>query len=164
MKQNGVESRRPVEIEMNDIVLPDYTNAYARMFGGKLLEFVDRAAALCSMRYSGELVVTASTEAVDFLAPIFIGQAIRILAKIVFTGRTSMMVRVNVWAEDMVKKTESHCLTAHVNMVAVNAEGKPIPVPRLIVETDEEKCSYDEALAIRETGLARRRRNGNCDD
>ncbi len=164
MGPNRNKEKLSVEIEMNDLVLPDYANAYNRMFGGKLLEFVDRAAALCSMRYSGEYVVTASFEAVDFLAPILLGETIRLKAKIVLTGYTSMMVRVNVWGEDLVKKTGRHCLTAHVNMVAVNESGKPVPVPKLIVETDEERRSLEEALVIRNVALERRRRRGNRDE
>jgi acyl-CoA hydrolase len=158
MAVNGNKEKHAIEIEMNDLVLPDYTNAYNRMFGGKLLEFVDRAAALCSMRYSGEYVITASIEAVDFLAPILLGESIRIKAKIVLTGCTSMMIRVNVWGEDLVRKTNKHCLTAHVNMVAVNSDGKPIPVPKLIIETDDERSSLAEALVIRNVALERRRR------
>jgi acyl-CoA hydrolase len=148
--------KKPTFIEMCDLVLPSYTNVYNTLFGGKLMEIIDKAAAICAMRYCHEPVVTASVEAIDFHTPIKEGAIIQIIAKIIHVGQTSMMVKVNVKGEDPLTGKQEDCCTAFATLVAINKECKPTIVPALLVETEEEKQAWEEGLQIRKNTMSRR--------
>jgi acyl-CoA hydrolase len=159
-KRSASEDRphkKPICVEINDIVLPGYTNTYNTLFGGKLMELVDKAAAICSARFCHREVVTASIEAVDFHIPIKQGYFVKIYARLIHTGNTSMLVRVRVWGEEPLSGKSEQCCTAYVTMVAVDDRGKPVTVPELIVETDEEKRDREHGSRIRENTLERRK-------
>ncbi|MFP4364691.1 MAG: acyl-CoA thioesterase [Spirochaetia bacterium] len=143
------------EIEMRDIVLPEATNPYGTLFGGKLLEMIDKAAGICAAKFACSRVVTASLEAVDFLIPIFEGQVINIKAKIIYAGKSSMVIAVRVIAEDVITQSSNLCCTAHVNMVAVDGKGKPVEVPEYEPMTKTEAHEYEEGKTIRNQALAR---------
>ncbi|MBN1696394.1 MAG: acyl-CoA thioesterase [Spirochaetales bacterium] len=152
--------KKALSVETNDIVLPGDTNKYNTLFGGRLMEMVDKAAAICSARYCHEEVVTASIEAVDFHIPIKEGYFVRITATLIFTGTSSMLVRVRVLGEEPVTGKSEHCCTAYVTMVAIDTGGKPKAVPPLLVETEEEKLDREEGYRIRESTQKRRKGMG----
>ena len=158
MKASRRPKKKTVVVEINDIVLPGYTNVYNTLFGGKLMEMIDKAAGICSARYCHKPVVTASVEAVDFHIPIKAGYFVKLYAKVVYVGTSSMMVRVIVWGEEPLSGKIEHCCTAFLNMVAINKAGKPVSVPVLILETEEDKKDYNMALEIRKSTLARQER------
>ena len=127
------------------IVLPPDTNAYGTLFGGRLMAYIDDAAAISAMRHARRNVVTASTDSVDFLHPIQQGDAVSLEAFVTYTGRSSMEVFVKVTAEDLLTGESNICAISFLTMVAVDKNGKPTPVPAVIPETEEEKSLYDSA-------------------
>jgi len=135
-------------------MFPPDANMHGTVFGGKVLQMVDKAASVCAMRHSGKPCVTVAMERVEFLVPIRVGTFLIAKAQINHTGRSSMEVGVEVYAEDMPGGTRVHTNTCLVTMVAVDESGRPALVPPLLVETPDEKERWAAAEARR---LARRK-------
>ncbi|MFZ3576564.1 acyl-CoA thioesterase [Virgibacillus sp. DJP39] len=132
------------------LVLPPDTNHLNTIFGGKVLAYIDEVAALTAMKHSNSAVVTASIDSVDFLSSAKVGDSLTIEAYVTYTGISSMEVYVKVIARDLINNNETLTTESFLTMVAVNQAGKPIPVPRVLPQTDEEKQLYDTAPARRE--------------
>ncbi|MBY0122989.1 acyl-CoA thioesterase [Bacillus sp. S/N-304-OC-R1] len=154
-----LEAKRCKEsyVVKTSIVLPPDTNAYGTLFGGKLMAYIDDAAAISGMRHARKNVVTASTDSVDFLHPIHQGDAVCLEAFVTYTGRSSMEVFVKVTAEDLLTGESNICAMSFLTMVAVDKNGKPTPVPQVLPETDEEKSLYDSAKERAEIRKKRRK-------
>lgn len=127
------------------IVLPPDTNHHGTLFGGKLMEYIDDVAAISAMRHARSSVVTASTDSVDFLHPIYEGNSVCLESFVTYTGRTSMEVFVRVVAEDLLTGKRNVCAISFISMVAVDKNGKPVPVPKVIPETEVEKELHQTA-------------------
>ncbi len=135
--------------EISDLVSPPDANLRGTVFGGKILQMVDKAAAVCAMRHSAKPCVTVAMERVEFLVPIRIGNLVTARARINHAGRSSMEVGVEVYAEDLGTGGRIHTNSCLVTMVAVDARGRPSPVPRVLVETADERERYFQAEARR---------------
>ncbi|KMK76581.1 acyl-CoA thioesterase [Alkalihalobacillus pseudalcaliphilus] len=127
---------------LTDLVLPPDTNFHGTMFGGKVMANADKVASIAAMRHARAAVVTASSDSMDFIAPIHTGEAICIEAYVTFARKTSMEVYVKVEAENLISGEKRLTATAYMTFVALNSEGKPTPVPKVIAETEEEKWQY----------------------
>jgi acyl-CoA hydrolase len=103
------------------------------------MKLVDQAGALAAMRHAQSQVVTVAIDQMTFHEPIRVGDVVRLDASLTFVGRTSMETRVDVVAEDPISGTKTHTNTAYVVYVALDQEGNPKPVPRLIAESELEK-------------------------
>jgi acyl-CoA hydrolase len=130
-------------VEMSEIMTPNDANFLGKVFGGAVLSLVDLCAYVTASRFSGEVCVTASFDRVDFHEPIEVGDVVSMTGIASFVGKTSVEVTIEVYAENIFKQTRRHTNTARVTMVAVR-EGKPVPVPRLICESREDKvrCAF----------------------
>lgn len=140
---------RDSETTLSDLVLPSHSNTVGTVFGGKILEMVDKAAAVCAMRHSEHPCVTVAMERVEFLVPIRVGHLLVVQARLNYAGKTSMEIGVEVYSENIQqgsRKLSNSCL---VTMVAVDDKSKPIEVPGLVCETPEEKKRCAEALVRR---------------
>ena len=120
-------------------------NGNKRLFGGRLLEWIDIVAAVTARRHSNSKVVTARLEAVDFKAAAFADDMLFITGKIVYAGRTSMNICVETFVENT-NNVRKLINKSYVTMVAIDENGVPVEVPGLIPETDEEKAEYEEAV------------------
>lgn len=129
--------RRADEVYIADHVLPNQTNNHGTMFGGDVLSLMDKAAGIAAVRFCRQPVVTASTERIDFRTPIQRGEIIEATAKVIYVGRTSLIVRIHIYAEHPLTGERRVCTTGYFSMVAVDADGKAVPVPRLLVEGEE---------------------------
>ena len=138
---------------MNELVLPNDTNALGNMMGGRLLHLMDVCAGIAAMRHSNRTVVTASVDNVDFRSAIKLGEVVLLEAVVNRAFTTSMEVEINVWAEDTTTAERRVCNRAFYTFVAVDQNGRPIPVPALEPETDEERERYDAAARRREVRL-----------
>jgi len=136
--------------QLADLMSPPDANMRGTVFGGKILQMVDKAAAVCAMRHAGRECVTVAMERVEFLVPIQIGHVVTVEARVNYVGRTSLEIGVEVYAEDMVKGERRHANSCLVTMVAVDKNSRPAPVPGLILETPEDKSRHAEALARRQ--------------
>ncbi|RKD24962.1 acyl-CoA thioesterase [Ammoniphilus oxalaticus] len=119
-------------------VFPPDTNTLGTLFGGKLMAYIDDVGSLSATRHSHHTVVTASTDSVDFLKPIRLEDSVTVESYVVSTGKTSMEVFVKVIAENLFTGERRIAATSFLTFVAVDENRKPIPVPPVIPETDEE--------------------------
>ena len=133
-----------------EMVFPNSTNHYGTMFGGKVLDLMDRAAFLAATRFTEQSIVTASMERIDFFHPIKNGHIVELHARVVYTGRTSLTVKVDLFAENPLRHYREQACKGYFNMVSVDEHGKPMRVPQLFVETDAEKTEWDHVHSLLE--------------
>lgn len=146
------------EERMADIVLPDQTNGFGTMFGGDVMAMMDKAAGIAALRFCRQPVVTASSERIDFRTPIGQNEIIEARSKVIFVGRTSMVVRVRIFAEQPLDGERRICTTGYFSMVAIAREGvPPAPVPELILTTDEDLEEHHLGAEIHQAIGSRRR-------
>ena len=130
---------------LTDLVLPGDTNQYNSVFGGKVMAYVDKIAGIAAMRHCRKPVVTASSDSFDFRAPIKSGQAICLEAFVTWSHHTSMVVYVKVEGEDLMTGERKLTSEAFLTMIAIDKEGRPSPVPKILPETELEKQLYNRA-------------------
>ncbi len=137
--------------ELTTTTMPYQQNIHGDLFGGEILALIDKAAAVAAIRHAGGAAVTASIDRVDFRYPIPIGALVTVAATVDYVGNSSMEITVEVHSETVSTGERTHTHTAHVVFVAVDEQGRPRRVPRLIPETDEERERYEKAQAHRES-------------
>lgn len=130
-------------------VMPDMQNGLGDLFGGHLMALVDQAAAVAAIRHAGCQAVTASIDRVDFREPIPVGALVTCEATVDFVGNSSMDLTVEVYSENIRTGEKRHTHTAHVVFVAIDADRRPVRVPRLVAETEEERERYARAERYR---------------
>jgi acyl-CoA hydrolase len=130
------EATIPIEVRLLEMVFPDQTNHYGTLFGGHALALMDKAAFIAASRYSRRTVVTARSEQIDFRSPVRQGQLIELIGRVVATGRSSMTVAVDLYAEDLLSGERQLCTRGHFVMIALDAEHKPVAVPPLAAIVD----------------------------
>jgi acyl-CoA hydrolase len=150
------EGRPAPEIHVTDIVLPNQTNNFSTMFGGEVMAMMDKAAAIAGLRFCRQPLVTASSERIDFRTPIHAGEIIEAIARVIYVGRTSMIVRVHIYAEHPLKGDRRVCTTGYFSMVSIDAQGQPLPVPRLSLKDDAARAEHAVGEEIRRVIDARR--------
>lgn len=138
---------------MTEMVLPNDTNTLGNLMGGRLMYFMDIAAAIAAQKHSNRIVVTASVDNVSFRHPIKLGNVVTIKAQVTRAFNSSMEVHLEVWAEDIPAQTKHKTNEAFYTFVAVDQTGRPIDVPEVIPETEEEKRFYESAIHRRELRL-----------
>lgn len=138
---------------MTNIVLPNETNSLKNMFGGELLSRMDRAAAISASRHSESTVVTASVNHVSFKHPIPEGGVVVVEAKVSRAFSTSMEIYCDVWLDNPITKEKIHTNEGIYTFVAVDQENKPLAVPEVIPETQQEKERFAAALRRKELSL-----------
>lgn len=122
--QNAPDALRIVEI-----VYPDDTNSMGTLFGGRALSLMDRLAFLVASRHARMPIVTACSEKVEFRAPVKEGDLIELVGRVTHVGRTSLRVGIEMHGENLLTGARHLCTTGEFVMVAVDAEGRPVPVP-----------------------------------
>jgi acyl-CoA hydrolase len=126
-------------IQNRERVQPNDANNYESLHGGILTKWMDEIGAMSAMRFAGETCVTASIDELNFERPIPLGDVALVEAYVYGAGETSVRVRVRASREDPrtgeVERTTASCFT----FVAVDEDGRPVPVPDLAVETEEER-------------------------
>lgn len=111
-----------------EIVFPTDTNSQGSLFGGHALSLMDRLAFIVASRHARKPVVTVSTDKVEFLAPVKVGNLIELIGRISRVGRTSITVEIEMYAEDLLTGERHLCTTGRTVMVAVDADGRPTPI------------------------------------
>ncbi len=139
---------------MTEIVLPGHTNQLGTIFGGQLMAWVDIAGAIAAARHAGGVCVTASIDALHFVAPVKLGQHVCIFASVNYTGTTSMEVGVRLESEDPHTLARTHVATCYLTFVAIDAHGKPRSVPRAVPEAPDELRRHHDAELRRASRLA----------
>jgi acyl-CoA hydrolase len=143
--------------QMVQPVLPEHGNVHGNVLGGTVMHWIDMVAAVVASRHSRRPVVTAAMDELSFLAPIRVGQLALLYARITLVDTSSMEIRVDVESEDPLTGERRHTSTAHVTFVALDpVSHRPTPVPRLVLETDDERREHARALDRRRARLERR--------
>lgn len=138
---------------MTELVLPNDTNTHGNLMGGRLMYWMDIAAALAAMKHCGSPVVTASVDNISFETPILLGNVVHIEAKVSRSFNTSMEVHMTIWGENPLHQHKYKSNEAYFTFVALGANLRPRAVPALIPETEEETILYDGALRRRQIRL-----------
>jgi acyl-CoA hydrolase len=148
-------SKTPTDskIIMTELVLPNDTNVFGNLMGGRLMYWMDIAAALCACKHCNTPVVTASVDNISFENPIRLGNAVHIHATITRAFNTSMEVHMKVWGEDFVNQQKYKSNEAYYTFVSLDINRKPIVVPELKPESPDEIKLFDGALRRRQLRL-----------
>ena len=152
---------RPVSAsrtEMTELVLPQDSNVLGNILGGRVMHLIDVAGAIAAQRHCRRQVVTASVDHLDFLNPVRVGDLIILEAQANRAFHSSVEVGVEVYSEDSVTGVRKHTTQAFLTFVAVDDDGMPVPVPPLLVKTNEERRRYRDAGERRNLRLNARRR------
>lgn len=140
-------------IVMTELVLPNDTNTFGNLMGGRLMYWMDIASALAAGKHCNAPVVTASVDNISFENPIKLGNVVHIEAKVSRAFNTSMEVHMSVWGEDTTQQYRYKSNEAYYTFVALDPHGKPRPVPELLPETEDEKRLFEGALRRRQLRL-----------
>lgn len=157
--ESGAVLARPVadsQVVMTELVLPSHTNAFGSIFGGQVMSWIDICAAIAAQRHSRKPVVTASVDALQFVAPVYQGWTVNLKASVNYAGRTSMEVGVRVDAENPRTGEMFHTASAYLTFVALDENHKPSEIPPVLPETTEEKRRFKDAKTRREYRLRAR--------
>ena len=138
---------------LTEIVLPNDTNNLNNFMGGRLLHWMDIAAAITAHRHCNRTCVTASVNNVSFEHPIPKGSIVTLEANISRAFSSSMEIFIDVWTEDTLSGNKTKCNEAIYTFVAVDAMGKPAKVSEVNPETELEKKRFDGALRRRQLSL-----------
>lgn len=154
MQGKTIESSR---INMSQVMLPSQSNFEGNIHGGEIMKLMDSAAYATARKHAHCNIVTARVDELQFHLPIFVGELVTCKAELVFVGNTSMEVAVTVEVEDLDEENCTHkALSAYFTMVALDKKGKPNPLPKLILNTPEEKAAFEEGKKRYEMYKARR--------
>jgi acyl-CoA hydrolase len=138
-------------------MMPQDANPHGNVHGGVIMRTVDEVAGIVAHRHARRNVVTARVDRMDFLEPVFIGNALTLHARLAYCGRTSMEVMVDIRAENLDSGEVVHTGTAWLTMIALNERGRPVPVPPVEPASEEERALYETGRARYE---ARRKERG----
>lgn len=160
-QENLTLTPRPVresQSEMAEIVLPNDANPLGALLGGRLMHWIDLAAALAAHRHSRNYVVTASVDHLDFVTPVHVGELVILKSSVNRAFHSSMEVGVRVHVENYIAGTTRHVSSAFLTFVAVDRDGRHLPVPPVVPESAEEKKRFEDAGRRREHRIAERNR------
>lgn len=139
------------QIIMSQVMLPHQANVAGNVHGGEIMKFMDTAAGAIAMKYAKANCVTARVDELEFHLPIFVGALVTCTASIIYVGRTSMEVFVNVEAEDLESNSgPQKALSANFTMVCMGKNGHPQSVPEYTPETEDEIYLYEDAKKRKE--------------
>ena len=127
------------DFTMTVLMTPDKANFSGKVHGGALLKLLDEVAYACASRYAGRYCVTLSVDQVTFREAIHVGELVHFMARVNYTGTSSMEVGIKVVAENIRERSVRHVNSCFFTMVAMGDDGRPTPVPPLEPQTEDEK-------------------------
>jgi uncharacterized protein (TIGR00369 family) len=142
---------------MSRTMLPSDANPYGNVHGGEIIKLIDECAGAAATRHARSRVVTARIDELSFLAPVYVGHLVTAAASVNHVGRTSMEVGVRVEAEDMLTGKGVHVASAYLVFVSIDERGRPVPIPQLLAETQDERRRMKAAEDRRALRLKRPR-------
>ncbi len=151
----NLQAKKPSDssVTMTEIVLPIHTNALGTIFGGTVMSWIDIAGAISAGKHARGTVVTASIDALHFIAPIKLGHVVEIKSCVNYAGKTSMEVGVRVDSENPITGERFHNVSAYLTFVALGSDGKPRTVPAVLAETETEKRRFEAAQHRRQARI-----------
>jgi len=149
-------------VRMNELVMPNDTNPLGNLMGGRLMQWMDVCSAISAQRHCNRNVVTVAADSIEFKNAIQLGEVVVIEGEVTRTFTSSMEIAMEVWAENLRTGERRLCTTSFYTFVAVDADGKTVPVPKIIPETDFEQERYEQAEKRREMRLKVSEQNKNA--
>ncbi|MCU0367347.1 MAG: acyl-CoA thioesterase [Cyclobacteriaceae bacterium] len=140
-------------VNMTELVLPNDTNTLNNLMGGRLMHWMDIVSAIAGQKHCNSTVVTASVDNISFRSPIQLGDVVTLRARVTRAFNSSVEIRIDVEAENIPEGKKIASNSAYFTFVAVDKEGKPISVPEVEPETEEERTLYEGALRRRQLRL-----------
>ncbi len=131
-------------------IFPEDLNAYNTAFGGKLMKEIDVIAGMTAQRHTNKVCVTLLIDSIKFLEPAYQGEILVFKSSVNRAWNTSLEVGIKVYAENYIAGTTRHIVSAYLTFVAIDEDKKPVSVPKLIPESEEEKRRYEQAEIRRE--------------
>lgn len=156
MENPAPRPARESRVEMLELMYPNDANPLGSIMGGRVMHFIDVAAAIAATRHARRPAVTASVDRIDFHAPVRVGDLLVLKASVNYAGRTSMEVGVRVEVEDRRSGSRRHTSSAYLTFVALSDTGEPMPVPELLLETEADRRRHRDAERRRAVRLAAR--------
>lgn len=145
-------------VTTTQLVLPTHTNSLDTVFGGQVMSWVDIAAAISAEKHCRNDVVTASIDALHFVAPAYVGWAVEIKARVNYAFKTSMEVGVRVDSLSPKRGIQNHIASAYLTFVAIDKEGRPVIVPKVDPQTEDDKRRAENAQSRRKTRLLEKKK------
>lgn len=143
------------QVTITELMLPAHSNFSGKIHGGYILNLMDQIAFTCASKHSRHYCVTASVNKVDFLNPIDVGELVTLKASVNYTGRTSMVIGVRVEAENIQTGDKKHCNSSYFTMVAKDDSGKNVPVPGIILNTEQSIRRFSRSITRQEQSKVR---------
>jgi acyl-CoA hydrolase len=137
-----------------EMMMPHMANVLGNVHGGVLLGMIDRVGAVAAIRHAQKVCVTVSVDRVDFREPVRVGELVTMQASVNFAHRTSIEVGVRVEAENLLTGVKRHTNSCYLTFVAIDDQGRPVPVAPVVPESDEEKERYRKAEQRRARRIA----------
>ena len=156
MKDLAAKRAADSATEMVQVVLPNDANPLGFILGGTVMHLIDIAGAIACHRHTRTLLVTAAVDDLQFLHPIKVGDLIILKARVTCAFTTSLEVQVDVFSEETLTGRRQLTSRAFLTFVAIDRDGRRVPVPPLLVETVEERRVCEEAAGRREARLQRK--------
>ncbi len=150
----------PRTLSLTVLMTPETANFSGNVHGGHLLKVLDQVAYSCASRFARHYCVTAAVDRVWFRRAVHVGELVTFLASVNYTGRTSIEIGIRVEAEDILTGVRRHTTSCYFVMVALDEQGKAMPVPQFEPATDLEKARWANAEQRREQRLAGRDQSG----
>jgi len=142
--------------EYTQVALPNDANTLGNVLGGHIMQLIDLCGGIAAWRHARRPVVTASVDHTSFLRPVHVGQLLFLKSSVNRVFKSSMEIGVKVWVEDPNTGEVQHTSSAYLTFVALDENGKPVPVPPVLPETEDEKRRFEEAGRRRESRLRER--------
>lgn len=140
---------------ISEVMMPHMANHVGNVHGGVLLGMIDRVGAVAAIRHARRVCVTVSVDQVDFREPIHLGELVTMQAMVNYVHRTSIEVGVRVEAENLVTGVRRHTNSCYLTYVAIDDAGRPVEVPPVLPETDEERRRFQAAERRRAQRIGR---------
>lgn len=155
MSEEKIKTVAGSQIDMTQLVMPNDTNVLGNLAGGRLMHWIDIAGALSAAKHSMTVAVTAEVDNLVFHVPIKLGEVVKLRASVNRAFNTSMEVGVRVHIEDFQTGKITHSNSAYLTFVSIDPKTKrPMKVPPIVPETEEEIRRYEQALKRREQRLS----------
>lgn len=138
------------ETILTELMIPSYSNFGGKIHGGVILSLMDKVAYVCAAKHAEAYCVTASIDAVDFLAPVEVGELLSLLASVNYVGHSSLVVGIKVISENIKTKLVKHTNTSYFTMVAFDDDNKTVQVPGLLLETQDQARRFHKAMLRKE--------------
>lgn len=155
MSERRPKTSQASEVTLTQLMLPEHANAFGNVHGGVIMKIVDETAAISAMRHAQRPCVTIAIDSMTFREPVHVGELLNCRARVDYVGRTSIEVGVRVIAENPITGRRTHTNSAYLVYVALDDAGRPCEVPRLELDSDEDRRRHEQGRARQEQRLLR---------